>query len=138
MVGVVGSSPIAPTKFGRRNKHLAETPGAFFLAVRKKYGEVGGEHVCSHATELMLGLHRSPSSGRRGGSALTCADSDIHLVGESLAALQQGLERLGVVQQQAIFDHVLVVLGQRLPSVSAGGQGECAGDRGARWRECRG
>jgi hypothetical protein len=37
MVGVVGSSPIAPTKFGRENKHLAETPSAFFLAVPKRY-----------------------------------------------------------------------------------------------------
>jgi hypothetical protein len=33
MVGVVGSSPIAPTKFGKENKHLAETPSAFFLVV---------------------------------------------------------------------------------------------------------
>ena len=31
MVGVVGSSPIAPTKFGRKNKHLAATPGACSL-----------------------------------------------------------------------------------------------------------
>ena len=30
MVGVVGSSPIAPTKYGRKIKHLAETLGAFF------------------------------------------------------------------------------------------------------------
>ena len=30
MVGVVGSSPIAPTKFGNLIKHLAETLGAFF------------------------------------------------------------------------------------------------------------
>ena len=37
MVGVVGSSPIAPTKFGREIKHLAETLGAFFLVVPKKY-----------------------------------------------------------------------------------------------------
>jgi hypothetical protein len=36
MVGVDGSSPFAPTKFGSENKHLAETPGAFFLAVPKK------------------------------------------------------------------------------------------------------
>ena len=35
MVGVDGSCPFAPTKFGRGNKHLAETPGAFFLVVRK-------------------------------------------------------------------------------------------------------
>ena len=41
MVGVVGSSPIAPTKFGRRIKHLAVTLGAFFLPVRKKYGKAG-------------------------------------------------------------------------------------------------
>ena len=31
MVGVDGSSPFAPTKFGRKNKHLAETLGAFFI-----------------------------------------------------------------------------------------------------------
>ena len=31
MVGVVGSSPIAPTKFGREIKALAETLGPFFL-----------------------------------------------------------------------------------------------------------
>ena len=37
MVGVDGSSPFAPTKFGRDIKHLAETLGAFFLAVPKKY-----------------------------------------------------------------------------------------------------
>ena len=30
MVGVDGSSPFAPTKFGREIKHLAETLGAFF------------------------------------------------------------------------------------------------------------
>src|SRR5438874_962109 len=35
MVGVVGSSPIAPTKFGREIKHLAATSGAFFLVVPK-------------------------------------------------------------------------------------------------------
>ena len=40
MVGVDGSSPFAPTKFGRKNKHLAETLGAFFLSVRKKYGNL--------------------------------------------------------------------------------------------------
>ena len=37
MVGVGGSSPLAPTKFGREIKHLAETPSAFFLPVPKKY-----------------------------------------------------------------------------------------------------
>ena len=37
MVGVDGSSPFAPTKIGREIKHLAETLGAFFLAVPKKY-----------------------------------------------------------------------------------------------------
>ena len=31
MVGVDGSSPFAPTKFGREKKHLAETLGAFFF-----------------------------------------------------------------------------------------------------------
>ena len=38
MVGVDGSSPFAPTKFGREIKHLAGTLGAFFLVVREKYG----------------------------------------------------------------------------------------------------
>ena len=41
MVGVDGSSPFAPTKFGREDKHLAETLGAFFLAVREKYKKAG-------------------------------------------------------------------------------------------------
>ncbi len=41
MVGVVGSSPIAPTKNGNKNKHLAETPSAFFMSVREKYGKAG-------------------------------------------------------------------------------------------------
>ena len=40
MVGVVGSSPIAPTKYRNEIKHLAETLGAFFIAVREKYGNV--------------------------------------------------------------------------------------------------
>ena len=31
MVGVVGSSPIAPTKIPTENKHLAVTSGAFFM-----------------------------------------------------------------------------------------------------------
>ena len=34
MVGVVGSSPIAPTINGIQIKHLAETLGAFFMPVR--------------------------------------------------------------------------------------------------------
>jgi hypothetical protein len=33
MVGVVGSSPIAPTKIGREIKRLAATLGAFFVGV---------------------------------------------------------------------------------------------------------
>ena len=41
MVGVDGSSPFAPTKFGRKNNHLAQTLGAFFLTARKKYGNPG-------------------------------------------------------------------------------------------------
>ena len=32
MVGVASSNLVAPTKFGRKIKHLAETPGAFFMA----------------------------------------------------------------------------------------------------------
>ena len=51
-----------------------------------------------------------------------CADGAVHLVCQGLAALQQSLEGLGVVQQQTVFDHVPVVLGQRLPSVAVGGQ----------------
>lgn len=30
MVGVASSNLVAPTKFGRKIKHLAVTPGAFF------------------------------------------------------------------------------------------------------------
>ena len=41
MVGVDGSSPFAPTKFGREVEHLAETSSAFFLAVPNKYQKVG-------------------------------------------------------------------------------------------------
>ena len=33
MVGVASSNLVAPTKFGRKNKHLAETLGAFFMAI---------------------------------------------------------------------------------------------------------
>ena len=33
MVGVASSNLVAPTKFGRKNKHLAETPGAFFCSI---------------------------------------------------------------------------------------------------------
>ena len=40
MVGVVGSSPVAPTKFGKRIKGLVVTPSPSSLAVRKKYGKV--------------------------------------------------------------------------------------------------
>ena len=32
MVGVASSNLVAPTKFGRKIKHLAETLGAFFMA----------------------------------------------------------------------------------------------------------
>jgi hypothetical protein len=34
MVGVASSNLVAPTKFGRQIKHLAETPGAFFWPPR--------------------------------------------------------------------------------------------------------
>ena len=61
MVGVVGSSPIAPTKFGRRIKHLAETLSAFFLVdLREKrieqresrtVGHSGG-HSCVISSEV--------------------------------------------------------------------------------------
>ena len=37
MVGVVGSSPIAPTKIGRKIRHLAETLGAFFIRRAQKF-----------------------------------------------------------------------------------------------------
>ncbi len=39
MVGVVGSSPIAPTKIRKKIKGLAETLGPLSLSVRKKYGK---------------------------------------------------------------------------------------------------
>jgi hypothetical protein len=53
MVGVDGSSPFAPTKIGSKNKHLAETPSAFFLSVRNKYGKqpfLGTSIQCSSRT----------------------------------------------------------------------------------------
>ena len=36
MVGVASSNLVAPTKFGRKNKHLAETLGAFFSSYGKR------------------------------------------------------------------------------------------------------
>ena len=41
MVGVDGSSPFAPTKHGRKIKHLAATPGAFFLGGTRRCGKSG-------------------------------------------------------------------------------------------------
>ncbi len=38
MVGVASSNLVAPTKFGRKIKHLAETPGAFFRLYGKSTG----------------------------------------------------------------------------------------------------
>ena len=65
MVGVVGSSPIAPTKFGRENKHLAETPSAFFLAVRKKYGKpVLGHGSVRSQSDRVRGQSPRRSTGR--------------------------------------------------------------------------
>ncbi len=40
MVGVVGSSPIAPTNILLNIKHLAETLGAFFMSAN--WGELFG------------------------------------------------------------------------------------------------
>ena len=37
MVGVASSNLVAPTKFGRKNKHLAEMPGAFFSSKMRQY-----------------------------------------------------------------------------------------------------
>ena len=75
MVGVDGSSPFAPTKFGRKNKHLAETPGAFFLVVPKKYqkaasrcGSVQGRLARLNASGLWTGSTRvSPHESADGG-----------------------------------------------------------------------
>ena len=41
MVGVVGSSPIAPTKFGSDHKDLAATPGPFFMPSTPSEGAIG-------------------------------------------------------------------------------------------------
>ena len=46
MVGVDGSSPFAPTKFGRKIKHLAETLGAFFLMCPKNVLKGVGDQGC--------------------------------------------------------------------------------------------
>ena len=54
MVGVDGSSPFAPTRFGRKNKHLAETLGAFFFQWGK-WGHLSGR-IAS-----MLSCRRDPA-----------------------------------------------------------------------------
>jgi hypothetical protein len=40
MVGVVGSSPIAPTKYRNEIKHLAETLGAFFIGLLETHEDL--------------------------------------------------------------------------------------------------
>ena len=80
MVGVVGSSPIAPTKIGSGIKHLAETLGAFFLPVRNRQEHAGFRlrHVADPARlvrNASFGVTQavSPSShspGRTGSSAM--------------------------------------------------------------------
>src|SRR5262245_4598037 len=75
MVGVVGSSPIAPTKFGRRSKGLAVMPSPFVLAVRKEYGKVvltrGGRHASgkiapdSSPAPIVRWLNLTPTRIRR-------------------------------------------------------------------------
>ena len=40
MVGVASSNLVAPTKFGRKNKHLAGTLGAFFYACTGKVRQI--------------------------------------------------------------------------------------------------
>ena len=42
MVGVASSNLVAPTKFGRKNKHLAETLGAFFYVAPFTATAIGG------------------------------------------------------------------------------------------------
>ena len=61
MVGVVGSSPIAPTKFGRRIKGLAVSPSPLFLAVRKSAKKLGAD-MC------LDGVERSDRIARPGAS----------------------------------------------------------------------
>ena len=41
MVGVVGSSPIAPTNKHNEIKHLAETLGAFFMLMKNESPTLG-------------------------------------------------------------------------------------------------
>ena len=65
MVGVVGSSPIAPTKFGTQIKHLAATPGAFFL---------GGTHIkdqCSAGAQGGMDRRGRPNLDGRPASPAT-------------------------------------------------------------------
>ena len=54
MVGVDGSSPFAPTKFGRKNKHLAATPGALFLVAPKS--GVPLRRLFGHPIDSRVGL----------------------------------------------------------------------------------
>ena len=87
MVGVVGSSPIAPTKFGRRIKHLAEAPGAFFLPV----GQMGSSQQPDRQARSAAHMTRSPKEGAvpddcRSGSSDLIRESTRSALGEANVA----------------------------------------------------
>ena len=58
MVGVGGSSPLAPTNFGRPIKHLAEMLGAFFLPVGQEWGKWG--HLSGRIANMLM-CRRDPA-----------------------------------------------------------------------------
>src|SRR5487761_2635961 len=86
---------------------------------------------------MALGGNRLSSSYKRSSAgALGCAGRAscgpqrrrVDLERKRLATLQQDVEGFGVVQEQGVLNHALVVLSQRLPRVAAGCQIQCAGD----------
>ena len=112
MVGVASSNLVAPTKFGRKIKHLAVTPGAFFVC-----GLAG--HVAQSSGALLLNLSNLfPSLVRA--LTLVCAlwltglqvhaDGLIHHGPRMDIQIERGSERLSIfkVNQLRQGDKVLV------------------------------
>ena len=112
MVGVASSNLVAPTKFGRKIKHLAETPGAFFIG-----GLVGHSHIHSGRCHLKLSHFLSflwrglvLSSVLLGMARQAQAEGLIHHGPRLDIQIQRGSERLSIfkVNQLRSGDKVLV------------------------------
>ena len=88
MVGVVGSSPIAPTKYSRQIKDFAVTRGPFLLAVRKSTEKVRrfvADGIRSSLARAVNGSGRSGENRRLHlpRSRETASDADAALYGEA-------------------------------------------------------